>query len=180
VPPSNRCDAKEIALWTTVRAPEAAGRLSGMDNDPMPPRLPPGQAPPIRTQHDLRQYWRALMGPLGFSQPLLWLSFVAADGRPTPVLSQIDDLPELPDDHFLGNLMLIAEGVIGHEVPGGSLAVLLSRPGRADLTDSDRAWARGLTTAALEAGVRMRPVHLANDEEVRIVAPDDLIPARIA
>lgn len=151
-----------------------------MHNDPIPPLLPPEQTPPIRTQHDLFQHWRALMCPLGFSRPLLWLLFVAADGRPGPMLSQIDDLPTFPDDLFLVNLMHITKDVIAHEAPGGSLAVLLSRPGSATLTESDRAWARRLTTAALEAGVRMRPVHLANDEEIRIVAPDDLITAKSA
>lgn len=151
-----------------------------MDNDPIPPLLPTDQMPKILTQHDLYQHWRALMGPLGFSRPLLWLCFIAADGRPAPVLSQVDDLPPVPDEPFLANLMMIAEDVIDHEVPGGSLALLLSRPGSAHVTESDRAWARGLTTAALEARVRMRPVHLANDEEIRIVAPDDLIPAKIA
>lgn len=151
-----------------------------MRDETSPPLRPPGRDKPIRTQRDLYQHWRDLMGPLGFSRPLLWLLFLAADGRPAPVLSQIDDLPRCPDDLFLVNLMHIAEEVIEHECPGGSLALLLSRPGSASLSEFDRAWARRLTTAASEAGVRMRPLHLANDEEIRTIAPDDLIAARSA
>lgn len=148
--------------------------VAGMD-DEIPPLLPVDQMPAIRTQHHLYLHWRALMGELGFGERLLWCSFIDAGGFMTPVLSQIADLPLLPDDRFLDNLMGIFERVLREQVIGGSVAVLLSRPGRAYLTDSDRAWGRDLTAAAERAGVPMRPVHLANDEELRVLADDDLI-----
>lgn len=144
-------------------------------DDEIPPLLPIDQMPAIRTQHHLYLHWRALMGELGFSERLLWCAFLGAGGYPTPVLSQIADLPSYPDDQFLGNLMDVFGMVLGEEVPGGSVAVLLSRPGSAYVTDSDRAWARGLTFAAEQARLPMRPVHLANDEEVRVFGYDDLL-----
>lgn len=144
-----------------------------MDDD-IPPLRPAGQQPPIRTSHDLFQYWRALMGPLGFAKPRLWLTFITSGDVAVPQLTQVDALPRFPDQLLLINLMTISRSLLDGD-PGSSLAVLLSRPGRVDLTASDRAWARGLTSAADDAGVRMRPVHLATDEAVRVFAPDDLI-----
>lgn len=149
-------------------------------NDDIPPLLPADQMPAIRTQHHLYRHWRALMGELGFSERLLWCAFIDAAGFPTPVLSQVADLPLFPDQQFLHNLMSIFDTVLSEEVYGGSVAVLLSRPGRANLTDSDRAWGRELTIAAERAGVSMRPVHLANNDELRVLAYDDLILPRTA
>ncbi len=147
-----------------------------MHRDDIPPLLPLDRQPPITDPHALFTYWRALMGPLGFSRPLLWLCFISADDRPTTFLTQIDELPEFPDDEpLLTNLMYVARKILDEEVDGGSLAVLLSRPGTAGMTDSDRAWARGLNAACQTAGVPMRPVHLATDEAVRVFALDDLL-----
>jgi hypothetical protein len=150
-----------------------------MDDD-IAPLLPVDQMPAIRTQHHLFTYWRSLMGELGFSERLLWCAFLDAGGYPTPVLSQIADVPSYPDDQSLGNLMGMFARVLDDSVPGGSVAVLLSRPGSAYVTDSDLAWGRGLTFAAERARVPMRPVHLANDEEVRVFAYDDLLLPRSA
>ncbi len=36
------------------------------------------------------------MGPLGFSERLMWMQFLEPYGRATPVLSQITDLPRVP------------------------------------------------------------------------------------
>jgi hypothetical protein len=149
-------------------------------DDEIPPLLPMDQMPAIRTQHHLYRHWRALMGELGFSERLLWCAFIDAGGFMTPVLSQIADVPLFPDDRFVANLIGIFDTVLREEVSGGSVAVLLSRPGRAYVTDSDRAWGRELTAAAERAGVSMRPVHLANDEDLRVLAGDDLILPRTA
>jgi len=53
--------------------------------------------------------------------------------------------------------------------------MLLTRPGRNPLDDADRSWARCLTSAAEQLGVSMWPVHFANDVELRVFAPDDLV-----
>ncbi len=149
-------------------------------DDEIPPLLPIEDMPPIRTQHQLYLTWRALMGPLGFSERLLWFGLVDEGGYLTPVLSQIADIPAYPDAEQLMRLMEMFSEVLRHQAPGGSVALLLSRPGRAPMTDSDRAWGRALTSAADKAGLAMRPVHLANDEELRVFADDDLVVPKTA
>jgi hypothetical protein len=57
----------------------------------------------------------------------------------------------------------------GHIVPeAGSLAILLSRAGSQPITSDDRSCGRGLTEAAERHGIRMWPVHFANDVELRL------------
>lgn len=151
-----------------------------MDNDKIPPLKPPEQMPPIHSQHDLQQHWRALMGPLGFSERLLWLGFIDTDRRMTPMLSQISDIPAYPDSKLLAGLLDIATRILRDPLGGGSVAIMVSRPGRAAMTDSDLAWARALTEAARVAELPFEPVHLANDEILTVFSPDDLAPAKSA
>ncbi len=131
---------------------------------------------PIRTQADLEQHWRALMGPLGFSAPQLWLNVVGDDGRPTALLTKLEDVPHRPDDGLLDRVVEITRQLITSTAAGGSLAVLLARPGRSRLTKSDLTWAAKLTAAASRNGVPLRPIYLATDDDVRVIAPDDLLP----
>lgn len=144
-------------------------------DDDIPPLRRPQDTPPLHSQHDLYQHWRALMGPLGFSHPSLWILFIDADRRVTPIVTKVEDLPNRPDNQLLTNLMALANRLLQGDVFGGSVAFLVSRPGPAQITESDRAWARGLPAAAAYAEVRIEPVHLANDEDLCIFAPDDLI-----
>jgi hypothetical protein len=131
----------------------------------------------IRGPEDLLQHWRGLMGPLGFSERLLWLLFIDGDRRATTFLTQVERLPELPDLEILRNIMHVAAGVLDSTVEGGSLALQLSRPGRGQMSEGDRAWARGLTLAAAEIRLPLQPIHLATRDEIRRFAPDDLIPS---
>ena len=143
-------------------------------HDPVPPLRRPEDVPPVRTQAALYELWRSLMGPLGFGQRLLWLQLLDAEGRCTPLLPTIEDLPLLPDEECFDQVVGFVQQLLDLEVPGGSVAFLLSRPGRAGISASDRRWAAGLTAAARRLGVRCWPVHLANDEELRVVTDDDL------
>jgi len=65
-----------------------------------------------------------------------------------PHLTQIADLPTYPGIAVVDNLMEVCQRELWESVERGSVAMLLSRPGQAPLTDSDRAWARALVTAA--------------------------------
>ncbi len=145
-----------------------------MTND-IPPLRRPEASPPIRSQADLHQHWRALMGELGFAAPQLWMVLLDADGGCSPVVQKIDEIPHLPEPEVLANLMTVCRGLLDRVLPGGSVAFLMARPGPAGLTASDRAWAGGLAAAARERGVECRPVHLANDQEIRAFTPDDEI-----
>lgn len=144
-----------------------------MTDADIPPLGRPEDMPPVRSQADLWRHWRALMGPLGFSGRLLWLLFLRPDGRVTPFLPTVDELPVLPDRKLLDSLMSICQKVCA-ELDGGSVAVLLSRPGARGITAADRAWASGLTRAANNAAVAMWPVHVADDRELVVLTPDDL------
>jgi len=150
-----------------------------MRDEDIPPLGRPEDMPPIRSQADLWRHWRALMGPLGFSERLLWFLSMDAGGRVTPVLQQITDLPRVPDRRLVDSLMQIFARIC-EDLDGGSVAVLLSRPGPAGITPAERTWAGELTDAAAAARVALWPVHLANDQELVTVTPDDLVEPRAA
>ena len=52
--------------------------------------------PQIRTQADLEAAWRHLIHPLGFHRRSVWLLLVDGGGYPTPVVTEVVDLPEEP------------------------------------------------------------------------------------
>lgn len=150
--------------------------LPGMTTD-IPPLRPPHLMPKVRTLADLERHWRALMGPLGFSERLLWMQFLEADGTATPVLSQITELPALPDQQLLNNLIEITDRLC-RDIGNGTVAFLLTHPGSAGITAADRTWARALARAAQQLGVAMWPTHTADDTQLCPLAPDDLIESR--
>jgi len=143
--------------------------------NPTPPMLPPGDLPAIRTQADLDLRWRALMGPLGFSRPSLWVMFLDPAGGCAGPLTQIDRIPARPDHRLLVSLLRTCAEVVHEDLePGSRVAFLRSRPGPGAVDADDRAWAGGLVAAARTVGVPCEPVHLATDERVTVVAFDDL------
>jgi hypothetical protein len=131
--------------------------------------------PPIRNAEDLCLHWRALMGPLGFGQPRLWIAFIQTDDMMSPQLTQIEEIPRWADAKICRPLLELCQHIVGCNGAGGSIAFLLTRPGRNPIDDAARSWARGLTAAAEQFGVSMWPVHFANDVELRVFAPDDLL-----
>lgn len=139
----------------------------------IPPLVHPADLPPIRTQEELHRLWRMFMGPLGFGGRSLWLHLLADGGRPTPVLVQVEDLPELPDPTMREQLEHFVREVVAHS-GGDSVAFLLTRPGSSGLSASDRTWAEALGDVVRRLGLRPWPVHRANDHELVVVAPDDL------
>lgn len=138
----------------------------------IPTLRPPHETPPVTDLAALTEHWRALMGPLGSSCSRLWLLFLEADGAAVPDITTIDEIPARADPVGCENLAQIAAHVLAE---GASFAVLLSRPGREPMNEADRSWARGLTAAAAALGVSMWPMHFANDRELRVFAPDDLV-----
>ena len=45
---------------------------------------------PIHSPADLQQRWRALMGPLGFGERLIWMAVIGTDNRFTKALTQAE------------------------------------------------------------------------------------------
>ena len=130
---------------------------------------------PIHRAQELDQFWHTMMGPLGFTRRKLWVLFLADDGLPVPQLMEIEDVPSVPDAMTCESLMSLCEMVLDDVIPGGSVALLLTRPGSDQMSDTDRAWARTLIAAAASEGVELWPVHMANDVLLQVFAPDDLL-----
>ena len=136
----------------------------------------PHEMPAIRNSDDLCLRWRALMGPLGFGRPRLWIAFLEPDNMMGAQLTQIEDIPRTADSKMCDSLLEMCRHVVGPNGVSGSVAMLLTRPGRHAMDDADRSWARCLTAAADHLGVSIWPVHFANDVELRVFAADDLVP----
>ena len=137
-----------------------------MTYDEPPPLLPPDQMPAVRTPADLLLAWRALIGDLGFSARTLWLLFLRPDGRPLGPLLNIDDLPDGPHDLEVDQLASVCREILDGPGTGGSMAMLITRPGRDPWHVGDRAWGRFLTAVADRVGGQVWPVHRANDREL--------------
>ena len=132
-------------------------------------------SPTVRTQADLDAMWRHLMGPLGFGYRRLYVVFVPPDGGVIPQITEVADLPELPDHELVANLLTMCADLIDQQMPTGTrVAFLYARPGGPAFTNADRRWGAVLLRAADQAFVPTWPVHLANDHRLRVLAPDDL------
>jgi len=143
------------------------------DDETIPPLSSPDLMPPVHDDLGLRHAWRALMGRLGFATHSVWLMFLTEQGRLTGLVMQIEDLNQPASDEdaelLVSHCAELLEGL-----PGCTFAVLLTRPGPARLNDWDRDWAAALVRAMRGHGCHAWPVHRANDEVLRVVAPDDL------
>lgn len=134
--------------------------------------------PVLAHQADLEHTWRHLLQPLGFTERSLWLMLVDAEHRPLPMLTEVGECAARPDADLLASFADLAGRIVDEQVPGGSLALLLSRPGAGGPTDDDRAWAHGLVTSCRAVGVRAEVVHLATDVDVVPLPLDALSGAR--
>ena len=129
------------------------------------PAIPPIETAtdPVCTPDDMGDRWRALMGPLGFGQRLLWVGFVGADRRMHKFLSQVP-LGRSPHRELVDNLMIGLSVLLETDFePGTTVALLLTRPGTDPITVSDRRWATVLAAAARTMAVPIEPMFRAND-----------------
>lgn len=120
---------------------------------------------PIHSPADLRERWRALIGPLGFDEPRIWLTFVAADRGMTKVLTEIP-IDREPDRGAVLDLLSALSVLLGEFDEQTTVAMLLTRPGHDPAGAADRRWAQALTDTARRAGVPIEPIFLANDRAV--------------
>lgn len=120
---------------------------------------------PVNSAADLRERWRALMGPLGFRERLLWLGFVGSDRRMYQTLSQVA-VGRSPDRRLVDTLLAALTAVLDDFEPGTSVALLLSRPGADGVSAADRRWSQSLHRAADQIGLRLEPIFRANDTAI--------------
>ncbi len=121
---------------------------------------------PIHSAEDLLQRWRALMGPLGFGQRLLWVGFVGSNRCMHKVLSQMP-IGAFPHRDVVESLMGALLVLLDENFePGTSVAMLLTRPGCDPVSGADRRWATVLTDHAARLGVPIEPIFRANDTDI--------------
>jgi hypothetical protein len=130
---------------------------------------------PVITDEDLLQRWRDLMGPGGFDGRSLWLAWFAEDGRQLPLLVPVEGVPAHPEPEMVRGLVQLVRTTVADLSPAAWAAAALSRPGPRQPCEDDRAWGRALRETAAEAGVRLRPLHLATPGHVAVLRPDDLV-----
>ena len=149
------------------------------DDNPIPSIPPIEEAPPVRTEEELHQRWRALMGPGGFSRHSLWVIWFGHDHRQLPMIVPIDDLPGELTSADIGQLATMMQSAVA-DADAGSVALLLSRPGPSAISDQDKARANtllhtlGQLTARGAFTLRLWPIHLATSDSVRQLTVDDL------
>ncbi|WP_018155847.1 hypothetical protein [Demetria terragena] len=127
---------------------------------------------PIRSDADLYALWDSIVGEPGFARRCLWLIFLDLDHRPMDVIVPIDGIPETPEIEGVSRLLEMVRG----QVPEGTVATMLSRPGSQRIRESDRAWARAIESLLADQRPHW-PVHLATDHGLGVFALDDLLVA---
>lgn len=124
---------------------------------------------PILSEADLRQRWRALMGPLGFGERLLRFVLVGPDRRLLKMLSDVE-ISAAPDPAFVAELMAALSDFLTSFEPGTTVAFCLTRPGIGGVSTIDRRWASLITDCATDFEVPVEPFFRANDEALVQVA----------
>lgn len=118
---------------------------------------------PIHSPADLRERWRALMGPLGFGERLLWIGFVGPDRRMHKALTQMP-IGRVPDRSVVSELLSGLMAVCQESAPGSTFALLLTRPGTDGISAEDRHWSDVLIRAARDVGAPLEALFRANDD----------------
>ena len=126
-------------------------------------------ADPVHSPADLRQRRRALMGPLGFEERLLWFGLLGPDRCFTKMLSHVPIRPR-PQGRILWNLMSALRTLLDDLGPGTTVALLLTGPGRGPVSPADRVWSKTLTDMAARFAVPLEPIFRANDESLELVS----------
>ena len=123
---------------------------------------------PVYSAEDLRQRWRALIGPLGFEERQLWFGLIGPDRCFTQKLSQVPIRPR-PRGRILWNLMSALRTLLDDLEPGTTVTLLLSGPGRGPISSIDLMWSKSLTDMAERFAVPLEPIFRANDDSLALV-----------
>lgn len=132
--------------------------------------IPPIQTAcdPVYSTQDLRERWRALMGPLGFGTRLLWFGLIGPDRCFAKKLSQIPVRPR-PRGRIVWNLMSSLRTLLDDLEAGTTVALLLSGPGRGPVSTTDLLWSKSLNDMAERFAIPLEPIFRANDESVAVL-----------
>ena len=128
----------------------------------------PVDLPPLTTDEEVLARVRMLVGAAVTDQ--LWILFVDGDGRQSPVLVPISELPARPEPHGLAALAGVLRG-LRHELVTdrgpGAVIVTRERTGADTVLEADREWAAALAEVCRTAGVALRATVLSTPGGVR-------------
>lgn len=132
--------------------------------------IPPIQtaADPAYSTEDLRQRWRALLGPLGFEERMLWFGLIGPDRCFAHKLSHMP-MRTRPRGRVVWNFMTALRTLLDDREPGTTVALLLTGPGRGPVSTIELVWSKSLADVAERFAVPLEPIFRANDESVELV-----------
>ena len=129
-------------------------------------RRPPEDQTPLASTDDLTAVWHTIVVWEPFRFRSVWLLFIDRAGRPAGPLITVDDMADGPYGIGLEELVDLCREIIDGPGDGGSVALLMTRPGGPPWTVSDRAWGRFLLRGAEAIGEPVWPVHLAHSHSL--------------
>lgn len=133
-----------------------------------------GQAPVLNTDADVLERVQQLVGAASTDRQL-WIMLVDGDGRQTPVVVPVSDIPRRPDSGGIAGLAEILGGLadeLATEHGPGSVILTLERLGTDGVQPGDREWAGELTATCERAGMALRGVFLSTPRAiVRVQSP---------
>ena len=121
---------------------------------------------PVRSAAELTDRWRTLLEPPMFRARSLWLAWFDAEGRQSPVVVPVEDLPESPDAGMYAGLRGLNGAVAESQGRGCHVALALCRPGAATVTDSDDEWVAALSEVFDGLAHQTWSLHLAAGGQV--------------
>jgi hypothetical protein len=128
-------------------------------------------ATPVRTDADVLARVAAVIDKKARTLRALWLFFLDREGLQNEVVVPIDCIPATPDPGLAGSVCYVVTQLLNGAEPEGAAIITLSRPGRAELGDTDRRWLRALQQAAAAHRSPIRMLCLATPGGVRELGP---------
>ena len=132
-------------------------------------------SPILKTDADVTAMWQKLIDPLGWNDIRVYVNVIDADRRPTPVVLEVDEIPGRFTEGDARALMRIYAHLIHKNAAGGSIAILVCRPGPPQLTDDDRTCCRNLYSAGRAAGIPLELLHVGTDTATVPVPMDEVV-----
>ena len=117
---------------------------------------------PVRSSLTLTRRWVSVLQPPVFARRSLWLAWLGADGRQSPIVLPVDGVPVEPDHRLLTGLLDVHRQVTDHLGGDDShLALALCRPGEPVQTEDDSKWTDALHEVLDDALDGTWSLHLA-------------------
>ncbi|WP_089771571.1 hypothetical protein [Ruania alba] len=128
---------------------------------------------PLRSDHDLLDWARFVHQDVRPTRSTLWVLLLDSKDHPLPLLLPIEDVPETPDACTLLEVLTFLSRLLVEHAPGGSVALLLERPGASRRGPGDRTWDAQIRTVARRMKVRVRAFFVAGTGSVLPMTLDD-------